>query len=43
MIRPFGEVKSALALGYYVVYRPECGELAKVQALRDWLLAQAAM
>lgn len=41
LIRPFGQLKSALALAYYVVYRPECGELAKVQAFREWLLAEA--
>ena len=43
LIRPFGEVKSAVALAYYVVYRPECGELAKVQAFRDWLLTQVSV
>jgi LysR family glycine cleavage system transcriptional activator len=43
LVRPFGKVKSALALGYYVVYRPECGELAKVQAFRDWLLTQVVV
>jgi LysR family glycine cleavage system transcriptional activator len=42
LTRPFGEVKSAVALAYYVVYRPECSELAKVQVFRDWLLTQAA-
>ncbi|KAF1028988.1 MAG: Glycine cleavage system transcriptional activator [Pseudomonas sp.] len=41
LIRPLGQVKSALVLGYYVVYRPECSELAKVKAFRDWLLDQA--
>lgn len=41
LIRPFGPLKSALALAYYAVYRPECEGLAKVQAFRDWLLEQA--
>nr|WP_256219628.1 LysR substrate-binding domain-containing protein [Pseudomonas sp. PAMC 26793] len=42
LIRPFGEVKSAVALAYDIVFRPESSELAKVQVFRDWLLTQAA-
>jgi len=43
LIRPFADkgVDCPLTQAYYVVYRPECGELGKVQAFRDWLLAQA--
>jgi LysR family glycine cleavage system transcriptional activator len=41
LIRPFGHLKSPLTLAYYVVYRPECGEIGKVRAFRDWLLEQA--
>ncbi|MCC6075189.1 transcriptional regulator GcvA [Pseudomonas sp. GCM10022188] len=44
LIRPFGEPRldCPLTQAYYVVYRPECGELARVKAFRDWLLEEAA-
>ncbi|WP_346269010.1 LysR substrate-binding domain-containing protein [Pseudomonas sp. MWU16-30323] len=42
LIRPFGEVKSAVALAYDIVFRPESSGLAKVQVFRNWLLTQAA-
>ena len=44
LIRPFGDPTPdcPLTQAYYIVYRPECGELAKVQAFRDWLLDEAA-
>jgi len=44
LIRPFADkgVDCPLTQAYYVVYRPECGELGKVQAFRDWLLGEAA-
>lgn len=43
LIRPFADkgLDCSLTQAYYVVYRPECGELPKVQAFRDWLLAEA--
>lgn len=41
LIRPLGDATSPLSLAYYVVYRPECSELEKVQAFRDWLLAES--
>ncbi|SEJ74297.1 LysR family transcriptional regulator, glycine cleavage system transcriptional activator [Pseudomonas linyingensis] len=43
LIRPFADkgLDCPLTQAYYVVYRPECGELAKVQAFRDWLLGEA--
>lgn len=44
LIRPFADkgLDCPLTQAYYVVYRPECAQLAKVQAFRDWLLAEAA-
>ncbi|MFJ3049806.1 transcriptional regulator GcvA [Pseudomonas nitroreducens] len=43
LIRPFADrgVNCPLTQAYYVVYRPECAELPKVRAFRDWLLAEA--
>ena len=43
LVRPFADkgVDCPLTQAYYVVYRPECGELGKVQAFRDWLLGEA--
>ncbi|MCP1647896.1 LysR family glycine cleavage system transcriptional activator [Pseudomonas nitroreducens] len=43
LIRPFADRGPACPLtqAYYVVYRPECAELPKVRAFRDWLLAEA--
>lgn len=40
LIRPFGEQSSPVSSAYYIVYRPECGELEKVQEFRDWLLSE---
>lgn len=44
LIRPFADPGPSCPLtqAYYVVYRAEGGELPKVQAFRDWLLAEAA-
>jgi LysR family transcriptional regulator, glycine cleavage system transcriptional activator len=42
LIRPFGEASRPLAFAYYIVYRPEVAELAKIKAFRDWLLAQVS-
>lgn len=43
LIRPFADkgLDCPLTQAYYVVYRPENGELPKVQAFRDWLLTEA--
>lgn len=42
LIRPFADkgMDCPLTQAYYVVYRPESGELPKVQAFRDWLLSE---
>lgn len=42
LIRPFADrgLDCRLTQAYYVVYRPESGELPKVQAFRDWLLSE---
>ncbi|HLD65475.1 MAG TPA: transcriptional regulator GcvA [Pseudomonas sp.] len=40
LIRPFGEQSYPLSLAYYIVFRPECAGLAKIQAFRDWLLEE---
>ncbi|MDT4846491.1 transcriptional regulator GcvA [Pseudomonas sp. CR3202] len=44
LIRPFADrgLDCPLTQAYYVVYRPECGELPKVQAFRDWVLIEAS-
>lgn len=43
LIRPFADkgLDCPLTQAYFVVYRPECSELPKVQAFRNWLLAEA--
>ncbi|MFR0687821.1 transcriptional regulator GcvA [Enterobacterales bacterium AE_CKDN230030158-1A_HGKHYDSX7] len=43
LVRPFADkgLECPLTQAYYVVYRPECAELPKVRAFRDWLLAEA--
>jgi LysR family glycine cleavage system transcriptional activator len=43
LIRPFADkgLDCPLTQAYYVVFRPECEGLAKVQAFRDWLLGEA--
>lgn len=43
LIRPFADkgLDCPLTQAYYVVYRPECSELPKVKAFRDWLLVEA--
>lgn len=42
LIRPFAGrgLDCPLTQAYYVVYRPESGELPKVKAFRDWLLSE---
>ncbi|MGH8348313.1 MAG: transcriptional regulator GcvA [Pseudomonas sp.] len=43
LIRPIlqGSKDWALDQAYYIVYRPECGELPQVQAFRNWLLSES--
>ncbi len=43
LIRPLADsgLDCPLTQAYYVVYRAESGDLPKVQAFRDWLLAEA--
>jgi len=42
LVRLFPDIRFASALAYYVIYRPECANLPKLTAFRDWLLAEAA-
>jgi LysR family transcriptional regulator, glycine cleavage system transcriptional activator len=42
LVRPFPSIECPLTLGYYVVVRPDCAELPRIAAFRDWLLAEAA-
>lgn len=42
LVRLFPRIKLESTLAYYVVYRPECAELAKVKAFRDWLFSEAS-
>lgn len=41
LVRLFPDIHFESALAYYVVYRPECADLPKVIAFRDWLVAEA--
>lgn len=43
LVRPFADkgVDCPLTQAYYIVYRAECAELAKVKAFRNWLLVEA--
>ncbi|MEC7546861.1 transcriptional regulator GcvA [Thalassolituus sp.] len=40
LIRLFPEIQFNSPLAYYVVYRPECAELPRMQAFRDWLFSE---
>lgn len=40
LIRLFPEIHFNSPLAYYVVYRPECAELARMQAFRGWLFSE---
>lgn len=42
LVRLFPEITFASVLAYYVVYRPECANLPRLVAFRDWLLKEAA-
>jgi LysR family glycine cleavage system transcriptional activator len=39
-VRLFPEIKFVSTLAYYVVYRPECSGLSKLQAFRQWLFEE---
>jgi LysR family glycine cleavage system transcriptional activator len=41
LVRLFPDISFASALAYYVVYRPECANLPRLIAFRDWLLREA--
>lgn len=45
LIRPLleGEVEWPLQQAYYIVYRPERGDLSNVRVFRDWLMAEAGV
>jgi len=40
LVRLFPEVEYASPLAYYLVYRPECAYLTRLQAFREWLFAE---
>jgi LysR family glycine cleavage system transcriptional activator len=40
LVRLFPEIKFVSTLAYYVVYRPECSGLPKLQAFRQWLFEE---
>ena len=42
LVRLFPKVKLASRLAYYVVYRPECADLPRLVAFRDWLASEAS-
>ncbi|MFT3720435.1 transcriptional regulator GcvA [Pseudorhodoferax sp.] len=41
LVRLFPEIQFASELAYYVVYRPECADLPRLAAFRNWLLKEA--
>ncbi|HTH95592.1 MAG TPA: transcriptional regulator GcvA [Rhodocyclaceae bacterium] len=41
LVRLFPEITFASPLAYFVVYRPECADLPRLVAFRDWLLKEA--
>lgn len=42
LVRLFDTSSSPSKLAYYIVYRPECGELPRVTAFCDWLLSETS-
>lgn len=42
LVRLFPKIRFDSDLAYYVVYRPECINLPKLVAFRDWLISEAA-
>lgn len=43
LVRLFPEITFPSPLAYYVVYRDDCSDLAKLVAFRDWLLEEAKL
>ncbi len=41
LARLFPDISFASELAYFIVYRPECARLPKLQAFRDWLHSEA--
>ena len=41
LVRLFPEINFTSMLAYYVVYRPECANMSKLKAFRDWLFEEA--
>ena len=42
LVAPFRQTVLNLGVSYYLVYPPQRGQLPKIRALRDWLVAAAA-
>lgn len=42
LIRLFPAISFVSSLAYYIVYRPECANLPRLTAFREWLLKEAA-
>jgi len=42
LVRLFPKIALAARLAYYVVYRPECADLPRLVAFRDWLVSEAS-
>lgn len=42
LVRLFPDISYASELAYYVIYRPECVNLPRLAAFRDWLLRESA-
>lgn len=42
LIRLFPDIQVVSPLAYYVVYRPECANLPRLKAFRDWIFMEAA-
>ncbi|ABR91530.1 transcriptional regulator, LysR family [Janthinobacterium sp. Marseille] len=40
LVRLFETISSPSKLAYYIVYRPECAELPRVAAFREWLMSE---
>ena len=42
LVRLFPKINFESPLAYYVIYRPECAELPRIQAFKDWLFKAVA-
>lgn len=42
LVRLFPDISYASELAYYVIYRPECANLPRLAAFRDWLFKETA-